>query len=139
MSKKTNDVEVQGAEHITDEKVRVVTRGRYKGKSYNPKPYRETGFNRNESMEGESIEEKFERIQANKEPITDGAPLIYTERNKGVLPAYDIRTDRFDVAIDGMDVVHKSHLAKRDSLAKMDVVKDDKDSGAEPIQGTETK
>ena len=74
--------------------------------------------------EGESIENKVNRILINKEPITDGAPLIYTKRADGVLPGYNIRTDRFDVAIEAMDKVSKSRLTKRmeyinkDSLPK---------------------
>lgn len=72
-----------------------------------------TSINRNESTEGETIEVKIERIVNNKEPITDGAPIIYTERNEGVLPAYDPRTDRMEIAIDAMDAVSKSHQAKR--------------------------
>lgn len=63
---------------------------------------------------GEPIENKMRRVMSNKEPITDGAPIIYTERKDGVLPGYNIRTDRFDAAIDAMDLVSKSHLAKRE-------------------------
>lgn len=77
-----------------------------------------TLIHRNVSTEGETIEMKIERIMSNKEPIQDGAPLIYTEREDGVLPAYDIRTDRFDIAIDAMDRVTKSTYAKRDEIAK---------------------
>ena len=45
-----------------------------------------------ECFTGESIETKVNRIVNNGEPITDGAPIIYTERKDGVLPEYDIRT-----------------------------------------------
>jgi hypothetical protein len=67
----------------------------------------------NDSVEGETIEEKVMRITENKEPITDGAPIIFTDRKDGVLPAYDVRTDRFEIAIEGMDYVAKSNFAKR--------------------------
>lgn len=67
----------------------------------------------NNSYEGESIERKIDRILNNKEPITDGSPVIYTERKDGVRPEYDIRTDRFEVAVDAMDKVQKSHTARR--------------------------
>ena len=53
----------------------------------------------NNSLEGESIEAKVCRIVNNGEPISDGAPLIYTERKDGVKEEYNIRTDRFDIAI----------------------------------------
>lgn len=72
----------------------------------------------NDSVEGETIETKIERIVENNEPISDGAPLIWTDRKDGVLPAYDIRTDRFDLAIDAMNAVSKTHIAKREELHK---------------------
>lgn len=62
---------------------------------------------------GEPIEHKIQRIMNNSEPITDGAPIIYMERKEGVLPQYDIRTDRFDIALDAMDIVAKTKVAQR--------------------------
>ena len=38
-------------------------------------------------------------------PIEDGAPIIYTERKDGVNPAYNIRTDRWEIAQDAMEQV----------------------------------
>ena len=55
--------------------------------------------------EGEYIEEKVRRITENGEPIEDGAPIIYTERKDGVNPAYDIRTDRWEIAQNAMEQV----------------------------------
>lgn len=68
-----------------------------------------------EKLEGEPIEWKVERAMSNKEPISDGAPSIFTERKDGVVSAYNIRTDRWEVACDGMDMVSKSIQAKRDN------------------------
>lgn len=73
-----------------------------------------TSLKVNTSYQGERIEEKINRIVNNKEPITDGAPLIYTDRKDGVQPEYDIRTDRWEIAVDAMDKVTKSHQAKRE-------------------------
>ena len=56
-----------------------------------------TSIECNEGLEGETIEQKVERIMSNNEPIEDVAPLIYTERADGVQPQYDIRTDRWEV------------------------------------------
>jgi len=84
---------------------------------YKQNPITKTSLRVNESYLGETIEQKIERIMNNKEPITDGAPTIYTERKDGVLPDYDIRTDRFDAAIDAMDIVARTHKAKRDENA----------------------
>ena len=66
----------------------------------------------NESVEGERIETKIERFIYNNEPIEDAAPLIYTEKAAGVQAGYNIRTDRWEVAAEAMDVVHRSKTAK---------------------------
>lgn len=81
---------------------------------YNKQATTITNISINTSSEGERIEEKIERITNNNEPISDGAEQIYTERKDGVLPAYDIRTDRWDVAIEAMSKVDKSYKAKRE-------------------------
>jgi hypothetical protein len=87
----------------------------------------------NDSIEGETIEQKVMRITENNEPITDGAPIIFTARKDGVLPAYDVRTDRFEIAIDGMDYVAKSNLARRkDYLNALENDLKDGDSGETP-------
>lgn len=71
-----------------------------------------------ETYEGETIETKVSRIINEKAPIEDGAPIIFTDRAEGVLPAYDIRTDRWDLAVDAMDKVNKAKIAKREEFAK---------------------
>ena len=70
-----------------------------------------------EIYEGETIEQKVNRIVNNNEPITDGAPIIFTERKDGVLPEYDIRTDRWDIAITAMDKVNTDRIARRENKA----------------------
>lgn len=92
----------------------------------------------NKSYEAERIEQKIQRITSNKEPIKDGAPLVYTERKEGVRPDTDIRTDRWEVATEAMDKVSKTHLARRDerhNQAKVVEMKNN-DGRAEPSQGT---
>jgi hypothetical protein len=79
-----------------------------------PKPI-ETNY---EYQLGESIETKVKRITENNEPITDGAPIIYTNREDGVLPAYNIRTDRWDIAQQAMDAVNQANLAKSKNYGK---------------------
>lgn len=45
--------------------------------------------------------------------MEDGVfPTIYTEKKDGVRPEYDIRTDRFEVAIDAMDKINQSAAAQ---------------------------
>ncbi|AXH78068.1 MAG: hypothetical protein [Microviridae sp.] len=87
------------------------------------------------TYEGETIETKVRRITTNKEPIKDGAPLIYTERKDGVKPATNIKTDRFEIALEAMDKATKSHITNRDQRNKP---KEDKKL-TEEQKGTETK
>ena len=108
---------------------------------YKKRAQQKTSIVLNNSLEGETIEHKIDRIVNNKEPITDGAPLVFTERKDGVLPAYNIRTDRFEVAIDAMDKVSATHKAKREEKAKASEMKvvQGGNSGAETTQGTGTE
>lgn len=66
----------------------------------------------NKTYEAEGLEKKLQRIIENKEPIEAVAPIIYTDKKNGVMPEYDIRTDRFDVAMEAMGKIRKSELAK---------------------------
>lgn len=91
-----------------------------------PKLYSRPPITNYEFQEGESIENKVRRITENNEPITDGAPIIYTNREDGVLPAYNIRTDRWDVAQAAMEAVNQANLAKSKNYGKID--KEDKNA-----------
>ena len=62
--------------------------------------------------DGESIETKIEGVVQNKEPIEDGAEIIYTEKKLGVQPQYDIRTDKWEVAQEAMNLAHANRIAK---------------------------
>lgn len=108
---------------------------------YNYKKPRPTSLKINTSLQGETIEEKIERIVNNNEPIKDGAPIIYTERGKGVEPQYNIRTDRWELAVDAMDKVSKSHMAKREEYGKVIDLNTDKpvEGQQDPIQGNKAE
>lgn len=77
-----------------------------------------TCLRRNLRDVGETIEQKVTRIMTTKEPITDGAPLIFTDRKEGIIPDYDIRTDKMEYAVEAMDNGAKAQLAKRTELLK---------------------
>ena len=68
---------------------------------------------RNNVVEGEPIEHKMARILSNNEPISDGAPEIYTERKDGVGAEYNVRTDRWELATEAMDLNAKNVQAKK--------------------------
>lgn len=66
-------------------------------------------------FEGESIEKTISRAMSENQPIEGGSPLVYTDRKDGVLPEMDIRTDKWDVALNAMDKVNE---AKRVEVSK---------------------
>jgi hypothetical protein len=99
-----------------------MSRAKYRAK------YRKSQLTSVEITEGEPIEHKIERVVSNKEPITDGAPSIFTERKDGVVSAYNIRTDRWEVATEAMDKVSGSIQAKRDAKGKVSKPKEESKS-----------
>lgn len=64
----------------------------------------------NLTYEAEPREVKLRKIiNGEASSMEDGVfPTIYTEKKDGVRPEYDIRTDRFEIAIDAMDKISKS-------------------------------
>lgn len=84
------------------------------------------------TVEGQTIETMVARFMNNQTDIERSQPLIYTERREGVLAGYDIRTDRFEIALEAMDKSSKSISAKRES--KLEIVNDD--PKGDDIQGT---
>lgn len=66
--------------------------------------------NPNLTYQAEPREVKLRKIingEANN--MEDGVfPTIYTEKKDGVQPEFDIRTDRFEVAIDAMDKINQA-------------------------------
>lgn len=81
----------------------------------------------NLTYQAEPREVKLRKIisgEANN--MEDGVfPTIYTEKKDGVQPEFDIRTDRFEVAIDAIDKINQSaanQIAK--SNGETEAVKD---------------
>lgn len=79
----------------------------------------ETKLNVNNSSVGELIEQKVQRITENNEPINDGVEMIYTERKDGVLPQYNMRTDKWDIALDAMTKIAESSIKYRNEKLKI--------------------
>lgn len=81
----------------------------------------------NLTYQAEPREVKLRKIisgEANN--MEDGVfPTIYTEKKDGVQPEFDIRTDRFEIAIDAIDKINQSaasQIAK--SRGETEAVKD---------------
>lgn len=66
--------------------------------------------NPNLTYEAEPREVKLRKIISGEaSSMEDGVfPTIYTEKKDGVQPEFDIRTDRFEVAIDAIDKINQS-------------------------------
>lgn len=64
----------------------------------------------NLTYQAEPREVKLRKIiNGESNDMEDGVfPTIYTEKKEGVQPEFDIRTDRFEVAIDAIDKINKS-------------------------------
>jgi len=65
--------------------------------------YPKSSIQRRNVQEGEPIEHKVERIQNNKEPIKDGAPLLYTERKDGSALFY-YNDDKYKIDVSFSDI-----------------------------------
>lgn len=59
---------------------------------------------------GETLIKKIQRILDENEPLTDGAPMIYTPKQAGVRDDCNIRTDKWDLAMNAMDKVNNYKL-----------------------------
>lgn len=77
-----------------------------------------TSITINRAVEGETIEMKMRRITQNKEPIKDGAPPIYTARKDGVNPNTNIRTDKWEYAVEAKDYITRKNLKDREERHK---------------------
>lgn len=83
--------------------------------------------NPNLTYQAEPREVKLRKIiSGESNDMEDGVfPTIYTEKKNGVQPEFDIRTDRFEVAIDAIDKINQSaanQVAK--SKGETEAVKD---------------
>lgn len=65
------------------------------------------------TREGQSMEEFLRKAMQGNEPIEATAKLTYNDRKDGVLPQHDIRTDRFDLALQATDKLHATQAAAR--------------------------
>ncbi|AXH77590.1 MAG: hypothetical protein [Microviridae sp.] len=67
------------------------------------------------TYEGERLEIKISRMLEDNEPITEISERIYGSREEGVIPSTNIRSDRWDAAVDAMDAANQSKIARREA------------------------
>lgn len=68
---------------------------------------------------GETIERKIERLKNNEGGINEGAnELMYDERADGINPLTDVRTDKWDLAIEMLNDKSEKYRKLRDEHLK---------------------
>ena len=80
---------------------------------------------------GETLIKKCQRILDEGEPLSDGAPMIYTPKQAGVKPECNVRTDKWDIAMEAMDRVNSYKLTEylKDGKAEVPSKPDEQKEG----------
>lgn len=86
-------------------------------KNYSIKGYK-SQITRKCDQLGKSIEEEIRQATTSKTPIESVAPEIYTPLKEGVLPQYNIRADRQEIALDLTEKYDKSKVMHNDEKAE---------------------
>lgn len=75
-------------------------------------------------VDGTPIEKQIANAMSVQEPIDNSSPIQFTKRSDGVLPDFDIRTDKWDIAQKAMtavaDKVRQNRVSKMQDIAKGD-------------------
>ena len=85
--------------------------------------YSKTSIHVNTSTEAEHFHVKLQKMIDNKEPIEATAPIIYTARKDGVIPQYDIRADKWDIAMEARNEVERIITTKVTEAEKAEEAK----------------
>ena len=76
-----------------------------------------SSFDINEATIGAKLETKIEQLMHEHESTGETAPLLYTAREQGVKESTNIRTDRWEIAVEAADKITRSYLARREDRA----------------------
>ena len=80
---------------------------------YKPKVKERRLLKVNHTYVAESMEMKIRKMLANKEPIEEEIETVYTNKKDGVMPAYDIRTDRWEIAQEAAGKMLNAELSEQ--------------------------
>lgn len=107
----------------------------------NPKT-RKSNINCNNSTVGQQLHTKIQDILENGDQNElKQKPIIYTEKSEGVKEGYNIRTDKWEIACETADKMHKIRAVKGEEKAKGKLIKMNEnkniiDGQAESVDGT---
>lgn len=109
---------------------------------YKVPKFSRTKLNVYNAIEAEMLESKIHRLITGGEDVLGSdsrkAPIIYQERSIGVQAGCNIRTDRFEIAIEAKDKMVRSSIAKREESEKKKAEESSKKVG-ENLGGADTK
>ena len=91
--------------------------------------YNSTSIRVNTSTEAEHFHIKLQKMIDNKEPIDATAPIIYTARKDGVIPQYDIRADKWDIAMEARSEVERMITTKVRETEEAETKKAEEEGG----------
>lgn len=81
--------------------------------------YADGNLDINQAVEGAKLESKIEQLMHEHESTGEQtAPLLYTAREQGVKEATNIRTDRWEIAVEAAGRIARSYMAKREERAR---------------------
>lgn len=85
----------------------------------------------NQTTEEEGLIHQLRKVKTMGDQgfVTKG--LMYSERKDGVLPEFDIRTDKWEIAQKASEVASKSEIAKRGGAVTEEKQKPDAKEGGE--------
>lgn len=98
---------------------------------------------RNESYEGKPIEKQLREMKEGLVVEFQNKPEIYTARKDGVVPEYDIKTDKFDMMLAATDKLARARIAKQNEFDKAENKEGSAETGdktaGESIQAQKTE
>ena len=94
---------------------------------------------KNDIFEGQSIEELVYQATTTNQTIEQGAPLIFTARKDGVVYEYNIRSDKFDRAMEMMDKYSKAVTQRRAEIHKKEEEKTGEPGPTQARQSVQTE
>lgn len=96
---------------------------------YKPKVTERRLLHINKTYKAESLMMKIRRMLANREPIEDEIETVYTNKKDGVLPAYDIRTDRWEVAMEAIGKMQNAEISEQLKTKNVQPASDGNETG----------
>ena len=98
-------------------------------------PYKAGQITRECDTIGKSLEEELREATASKKPIEMTTELIFTNQKDGVLPQYDVRTDKQEIAID----IANKHEASEAMRGDLNDTEDNEENKPEEETKVETE